>query len=143
MARPNRPASEHAPPVPIPDRPLDPPGELPVVAVRAPGNHPFVYRKMVIGPAGQPRPVDGDLVRVVDRDRLPIGFGLWNSRSQITLRLLTTGVTPPGLDFWRERLTRAVALRRDALGLDATTNAYRVVHAEGDGLSGLIVDRLR
>ena len=27
------------------------------------------------------------------------------------------------------------------LGLDATTNAYRVIHAEGDGLSGLIVDR--
>ncbi len=141
MSRRFRPEGETAPTVPVPDRPLEPTGELPVVAVRAPGNHPFVYRKMVIGPAGVVRPRDGDLVRVVDRDRFPIGFGFWNSRSQITLRLLSPGVTPPGLDFWKERLTRAVSLRRDALGLDATTNAYRVVHAEGDGLSGLIVDR--
>ena len=50
----------------MPDRPLDPAGELPVVAIRAAGNHPFIYRKMVIGPVGGVRPVDGDLVRVVE-----------------------------------------------------------------------------
>jgi 23S rRNA (cytosine1962-C5)-methyltransferase len=125
----------------MPDRPLEPPGALPVVAVRAAGHHPFVYRKMVIGPAGSVRPSDGDLVRVVDRDSLPIGFGLWNGRSQICLRLLSTSIEPPGQDFWDRRIGQAVALRRDVLGLDEVTNAYRVVHAEGDGLSGLIVDR--
>ncbi len=141
MPRPPRPSPAIAPTVPVPDRPLEASGELPVVAVRAPGNHPFVYRKMVIGPIGSVRPADGDLVRVVDRENLPIGFGLWNSRSQITLRLLAHGVNAPGLDFWRERIARAVTLRRETLRLDATSNAYRVVHAEGDGLSGLIVDR--
>jgi 23S rRNA (cytosine1962-C5)-methyltransferase len=125
----------------MPDRPLDPGAELPVVAVRAAGHHPFVYRKMVIGPVGGVRPSDGDLVRVVDRDHLPIGFGLWNGRSQISLRLLATGVEPPGREFWERRVDRAVALRREVLGLEEVTNAYRVVHAEGDGLSGLIVDR--
>jgi 23S rRNA (cytosine1962-C5)-methyltransferase len=40
-----------------------------------------------------------------------------------------------------ERLAGAVDLRRTFLGLDATTDAYRVVHSEGDGLPGLIVDR--
>jgi 23S rRNA (cytosine1962-C5)-methyltransferase len=140
MARRPRPEIEPAPP-PVPDRPLEPSGELPTVAVRAAGNHPFVYRKMVIGPVGAVRPSDGDLVRVVDRDLLPIGFGLWNGRSQITLRLLVPGLTPPGPDFWRERIARAVSLRRDVLGLDATTTAYRAVHSEGDGLSGLVVDR--
>jgi 23S rRNA (cytosine1962-C5)-methyltransferase len=124
----------------MPDRPLDPGGELPIVAVRAAGNHPFIYRKMVIGAVG-PRASDGDLVRVVDRDHLPIGFGLWNSRSQISLRLLSTGVEPPGRDFWDRRIERAVVLRRQLLGLEEVTNAYRVLHAEGDGLSGLIVDR--
>ena len=125
----------------MPDRPLATAGELPIVAIRAAGNHPFVYRKMVIGPVGAVRPSDGDLVRVVDRDRLPLGFGLWNARSQISLRILKPGVEPPGLEFWEQRIDRAVALRREMLGLDEVTTAYRVVHAEGDGLSGLIVDR--
>jgi 23S rRNA (cytosine1962-C5)-methyltransferase len=140
MARRPRPAPEISPP-PVPDRPLEPPGDLPTVAVRAAGNHPFVYRKMVVGPVGPVRPSDGDLVRVVDRDHLPLGFGLWNGRSQITVRLLSAGLTPPGLDFWRDRIARAAALRREVLDLDATTSAYRAVHAEGDGLSGLVVDR--
>jgi 23S rRNA (cytosine1962-C5)-methyltransferase len=125
----------------MPDRSLDPSGDLPVVAIRSAGNHPFVYRKMVIGPVGGLRPNDGDLVRVVDRDQFPVGFGLWNSRSQISLRLIATGVDLPGRDFWDRRVERAVALRCGMLGLDDVTNAYRVVNSEGDGLSGLIVDR--
>jgi len=141
MARRPQPAPEPPPPNPVPDRPLEPPDALPTVAVRAPGNHPFVYRKMVVGPVGGVRPSDGDLVRVVDRETMPLGFGFWNSRSQITLRLLTHAISPPGTEFWRERIARAVGLRREALGLDESTNAYRVLHAEGDGLSGLIVDR--
>ncbi len=128
--------------MPVPDRPLDENGELPTVAIRAPGHHPFVFKKMIAGPVGSIRPRDGDLVRVVDaRDGLPIGFGLCNSRSQIALRLLSRGNEPPGTDFWRERIDEAVALRREVLGLDEITDAYRVLHAEGDGLSGLIVDR--
>jgi 23S rRNA (cytosine1962-C5)-methyltransferase len=125
----------------MPDRPLEPAGELPVIAVRAAGHHPYIYRKMVIGPAGTVRPSDGDLVRVVDRDQVPIGFGLWNSRSQISLRLLAAGAEPPGREFWIGRIERAIALRHEMLGLEQLTSAYRVVHAEGDGLSGLIVDR--
>jgi 23S rRNA (cytosine1962-C5)-methyltransferase len=96
---------------------------------------------MVIGPTGPPRPSDGDLVRVVDRDRLPIGFGLWNGRSQINLRILSRDLSPPGPEFWRDQINQAVARRREVLGLDAVTTAYRVIHAEGDGLSGLVVDR--
>ena len=125
----------------VPDRSLDPPGDVPTMAVSAAGNHPFIFKKMVIGAVGSARPMDGDLVRIVDRDHFPLGFGLWNGRSQIALRLLTPGTIAPGRDFWASRIERAVALRRDVLGLDAQSNAYRVVHAEGDGLSGLIVDR--
>ncbi len=138
---PRPPAGLTPPPNPLPDRSLEPQRDLPIVAVRAAGDRPFVYRKMVIGPTGPARPGDGDLVRVVDRDNIPLGFGLWNSRSQITVRMIAPGVTTPGLEFWKERIGRAVALRRTMLGLDAVSNAYRVVHAEGDGLSGLIVDR--
>jgi 23S rRNA (cytosine1962-C5)-methyltransferase len=141
MPRAPRPLAPKAPAVSLPDRPLEPPGELPIVAIRSAGHHPFVYRKMVVGPAGPVRPSDGDLVRIVDRDNLPLGFGLWNSRSQISLRMLAPGIDPPGRDFWARRADRAVALRRETLGLDEAANAYRVVHAEGDGLSGLVIDR--
>jgi 23S rRNA (cytosine1962-C5)-methyltransferase len=127
--------------VEMPDRSLDAPSSPPTVAVRSSGHHPFVYRKMVVGPVGPVRPRDGDLVRVVDRDGLPIGHGLWNTRSQINLRILSTGSVVPGPEFWAERLDRAIALRRDLLKLDEVTDAYRVVHAEADGLSGLILDR--
>ncbi len=125
----------------IPRRSLDAPESPPTVSVRSAGHHPFVYRKMVIGPVGPVRPRDGDMVRVVDRDGLPIGFGLWNARSQINLRMLCQGVEAPGPAFWEGRLDRAIALRRDLLKLEDSTDAYRVVHAEADGLSGLILDR--
>jgi 23S rRNA (cytosine1962-C5)-methyltransferase len=85
--------------------------------------------------------VEGDLVRVVDRDGQPIGWALWNSRSQIALRILSRDDAPPGEPFWEGRLDAAVALRRDLLRVESETDAYRVLHAEGDGLSGLIVDR--
>ncbi len=79
MARPARPRSTRKPsdkggPSDVPDRPLDPAGELPTVAIRTPGHHPFVYKKMVAGPVGPLRPSDGDLVRVLDRDGFPVGF---------------------------------------------------------------------
>lgn len=101
---------------------------------------------MIIGPRpGTPRPSDGDLVRVVDRDDQALGFGLWNQRSQIAVRLLTQArihdQPPPGVEFWQRRLQDAIALRRDVLKLEENTNAYRLIHAEGDGITGLVVDR--
>src|SRR3954463_5826781 len=101
MARPPRSPVENPAETPIPARTLEPPAERPVVAIRSAGHHPFVYRKMVAGPVGGPRLSNGDLVRVVDRDGGPIGFGRWNGRSQIALRILAPGEEPPGLDFWR------------------------------------------
>jgi 23S rRNA (cytosine1962-C5)-methyltransferase len=139
MSRPPRSYAEV--PSEVPNRPLEPDDPLPTVAARTAGYHPFVYKKMVLGPAGSPRPRDGDLVRVIDRDGLPLGFALWNGRSQIALRLLNSGLEPPDRRFWDTKIEDAVRLRREVLGLDKVTDAYRVLHAEGDGLSGLIVDR--
>jgi 23S rRNA (cytosine1962-C5)-methyltransferase len=135
------PRSHASEPFQVPDRSLAPDVPLPIVAARTGGQHPFVYKKMVIGPAGSPRPRDGDLVKVIDRDGLPIGFALWNSRSQIALRFISLGHEPPNEAFWEARIDSAIRLRRETLNLDAQTNAYRVLHAEGDGVSGLIVDR--
>ncbi len=138
-----RPRTRNAPsgPQTIPDRSLDPSVPLPVVAIRTPGMHPFIFRKMIDGVKGPLVANPGDLVQIVDRDGGPLGYGLWNPRSQISLRLLSREPAAPGTEFWTRRIDQAAALRVDTLGLDQETNAYRVIHAEGDGLSGLIVDR--
>ena len=141
MARPRHPRATVDSSPRVPDRSLTPEESLPTVAIRAAGTHQFVYRKMVEGPVGAAAPNHGDLVRVVDRDRVHLGFALWNGRSQISLRFLSRASEPPGPEFWSRRIEEAAALRSTVLNLDRDTNAYRVVHAEGDGLSGLVVDR--
>ena len=145
MTRPQRPRAAVGtgpePPPRMPDRSLTPDATLPTMAIRSAGNHTFVYRKMVEGPVGAAAPNHGDLVRVVDRENQQLGYALWNGRSQISLRFLSRRAEAPGREFWERRIEEAVSLRTSLLGLDRETDAYRVVHAEGDGLSGLIVDR--
>jgi 23S rRNA (cytosine1962-C5)-methyltransferase len=89
-----------------------------------------------VDPAARP----GDVVNVYDKTGALFGRGLFNGRSRIVLRMLTPDDTPIDDAFWRRRLEQAVDLRRQ-LNLDAITDAYRLVHAEGDELSGLIVER--
>ena len=115
---------------------------IPTVAVRSAFLHPLVFKKMVAGPLGPNRPQPGDIVRVVDRDQeQPLGYALWNPRSQIALRRLSDLSTVPDEAFWERRLLDAVKLRTSLLNLDKQGDAYRLIHAEGDGLTGLIVDR--
>jgi 23S rRNA (cytosine1962-C5)-methyltransferase len=103
--------------------------------------HPWVYRKMLERPAeGGAR--DGDAVEIYDRRGAFIGRGFYNGRSQIALRVLDWGGRGAPLDFafFRDRVERAVAIRREVLDLEQRTNAYRAVNSEGDGLSGVVVD---
>jgi 23S rRNA (cytosine1962-C5)-methyltransferase len=143
MSGPPRSRSKAAPAAPqaIPDRSLDPDVPLPMVAIRTPGVHPFIFRKMIDGVRGPLVANPGDLVQVADRGGRPLGYGLWNPRSQISLRLLSRAPEAPGTEFWVRKIDQAASLRLNTLGLEQETNAYRVIHAEGDGLSGLIVDR--
>jgi 23S rRNA (cytosine1962-C5)-methyltransferase len=84
----------------------------------------------------------GSVVDIIDREERWVGRGFYNRHSRIALRVLTSDPAE-SIDesFFARRLDQAVRLRRDGLGLDALTDAYRLVHSEGDGLSGLVVDR--
>ena len=116
------------------------PTELPRVKLRSASPGPYVFKRMLgqVDPKARP----GDLVAVYDKLDAPYGVGLYNPKSQIAVRMLARGRTDFSADtFFEERITEAVSLRRDFLKLDATTDAYRVVYGEGDGLSGLVVDR--
>ena len=118
------------------------PDALPLVhlrnAWRSP--HPWIFQKLVQKPAQRPKP--GSLVDVVGEDGAWIGRGFYNGHSRIALRLLEKDPqVPVDAGWFAAKIATAVALRRDLLGLDGTTDAWRVVHSEGDGLSGLVVDR--
>jgi 23S rRNA (cytosine1962-C5)-methyltransferase len=103
-------------------------------------SHPWVFQKMVEKPATRLPP--GSVVDVLDRDCQWVGRGFYNGHSRIALRVLTADPSEPiDAAFFARRIGRAVSLRRDWLNFNAVTDAYRVVHSEGDELSGLVVDR--
>jgi 23S rRNA (cytosine1962-C5)-methyltransferase len=56
--------------------------------------------------------------------------------------MLSHGAEVPDEAWWRKRFEDAVKLRREILKLDDASDAYRLIHAEGDGLSGLMIDKL-
>ena len=103
-------------------------------------NHPWIFQKMVEKP--DPRPKPGSVVDIIDRNGDFGGRGFYNGHSRIALRVLTQN-PDEAVDeaFFARKISEAVSLRRDVLKLDAVTDAYRVIHSEGDGLSGLVVDR--
>jgi 23S rRNA (cytosine1962-C5)-methyltransferase len=103
-------------------------------------SHPWIFQKMVEKPAVRLPP--GTVVDIIDRDGQWAGRGFYNGHSRIALRVLTSDAAEAiNGDFFARRIAQAVALRRDCLTLDEVTDAYRLVHSEGDGLSGLVVDR--
>jgi 23S rRNA (cytosine1962-C5)-methyltransferase len=98
--------------------------------------HLWVYRGEIARVVGEAD--DGDAVTVQDAAGRHLGVGFLNTRSLITVRLLTTSDRDLDQAFFRERLERAAAFRRDVV---AGTTAYRLVFGESDLLPGLIVDR--
>jgi 23S rRNA (cytosine1962-C5)-methyltransferase len=97
--------------------------------------HPWIFRSDVVerpdGPAG--------VVPVRARNGRALGEALWSPTSEISLRMLTRPGAPPiDAQWWRERITEAIARRS---GLADQSSAVRLVHGEADGLPSLIVDR--
>jgi 23S rRNA (cytosine1962-C5)-methyltransferase len=111
---------------------------LSVVHLKTPTGHPIVYRKRIDRVEGSPKP--GEYVAVLHEGELQ-GFGIYNSRSELALRIVRWGAEPPDDAFWTETLSQALSLRRDLLKIEEVTNAYRLIHAEGDAVSGLVADR--
>jgi len=103
-------------------------------------SHPWIFQKLVARP--EPKPKPGSLVDVINVEGQWIGRGFYNGHSRIAVRILETDPSVPIDAGWFSRkIAAAVSLRRELLRLDEVSDAWRVVHAEGDGLSGLVVDR--
>jgi 23S rRNA (cytosine1962-C5)-methyltransferase len=108
------------------------PGE----ADRIVAGHPWIYHTEILRLTA---PVaDGELVQVKDHRQRLIGTGFFNSKSKINVRVLSPERVEVNEKFFEERIRAALAVRQKHLP-DATS--FRVVNAESDFLSGLIVDK--
>ena len=102
--------------------------------------HPWVFAQAIEEVDGAPGA--GDVVSVVDARGQVIGRGFWSPKSAIPVRILSRD-PDEALDaaFLARRIETAAAWRKELVELpSAETTGYRLVHAEGDGLAGLIVD---
>jgi len=108
------------------------PGE----AERVVAGHPWIYQSSIqrlTEPAA-----DGEVVQVKDSSRRLLGVGFFNSQSKIHVRLLAPELVEINEAFFAARIRAALAVRQRHL---PGAGSFRVVNAESDQLSGLIVDK--
>jgi len=102
--------------------------------------HPWIFQRLVDKPPTRPK--SGQIVDVFGIDGDFIGRGFYNGPPRVALRMLGTDpAIAVDADWFARKIAAAVSLRRDVLRLDEVSDAWRVVHSEGDGISGLVVDR--
>jgi 23S rRNA (cytosine1962-C5)-methyltransferase len=108
------------------------PGE----ADRIVAGHPWVYAGEILRVTA---PItDGELVQVKDHRTRLLGVGFFNSKSKIHVRILASERVDVNEKFFEERILAALAVRQKHL---PSATSFRVVNAESDFLSGLIVDK--
>jgi 23S rRNA (cytosine1962-C5)-methyltransferase len=100
--------------------------------------HPWLFSGAIAW--ADPSLSPGAIAAAVTSDGKPLGLGLFNAKSDIAFRLLTSDVSA-AIDraFWKRRIQSALALRQRIIPPE--TNAYRLLNAEGDGVPGLVADR--
>lgn len=117
------------------------------VYIAKPTTHPNVFRKRIKRIQGKPEA--GAWVRVFANqsddegqdDWAILGYGWYNPKSEIAVRLVRWSEEIPDHQFWCELVDRAVSLRETVLDLPSSTDCFRLIHAEADGIPGLVVDK--
>jgi len=97
--------------------------------------HPWIFRSEIGRTEGEP--VDGGTVQILDAKGKFLGSGIYNSRSQITVRRYSTKLQELDRDFLGAALDAAFAFRKRL----PARPAQRLFWSESDGLPGLIIDR--
>jgi 23S rRNA (cytosine1962-C5)-methyltransferase len=100
--------------------------------------HPWVFSGAIGKPEGNPE--EGDPVNVYSTDGEFLAMGHCQIGS-IAVRILSFEEVIPDFNFWKMKIERAWNLRKSSgITERAETNVFRLVHAEGDGMPGLIID---
>lgn len=99
--------------------------------------HPWVFSGAIQSLTGEVK--DGQWVEVADAGGKVLGYGHYQ-KGTITVRMISFGAVPPGDSIYRAKVQSAFRQRQNSKVLNQFTNAFRLIHGEGDGLPGLIVD---
>ena len=102
------------------------------------GGNPWIFSQ-AIDRIEPPAPEPGALVTVHDAAGAILGLGYCNPATTIAIRMIAWGEAPPIEELIAQRLKGALELRRRFIRDD--TDSYRLVNSDGDGLSGVVVDR--
>ena len=105
--------------------------------------HPWVFPKAILRQRGKFH--TGELVEVLDFNENPIGVGIYNEHSLYRVRVLAyafEALDTSSIDnLVKHRLRQALLIRQNLNLPNPSTSAYRLFNSEGDGLSGLTIDR--
>src|SRR5439155_1450375 len=108
------------------------------LARRLRAGHPWVYKRAIERPPSGLQA--GSIVDIVAGGKF-VARGYYDPWSAVRVRVLTRDPAEAiGPLFWRRRIARAVALRRTLTPFEGETDCARLVHGEGDGLPGVVVD---
>ncbi|MDQ3143027.1 MAG: class I SAM-dependent rRNA methyltransferase [Bacteroidota bacterium] len=100
--------------------------------------HPWIFSGAISKKSEQLS--DGDLVSVFSKNLVYLGFGHYHDGS-ISVRMLSIGPENYAHEFWNQKMSLAWSLRKNLnLVGNVSTDCFRWIHGEGDGLSGLIID---
>ena len=108
------------------------PGE----ADRVVAGHPWIYHGSILRTTAQAG--DGEMVQVKDHRQRLLGVGFYNSKSKINVRVLAPERVEVDQSFFDARIAAALAVRQRHL---PNATSFRVVNAESDFLTGLIIDK--
>ncbi len=101
--------------------------------------HPWIFSGAIKKIKGV-EPQEGDVVEVFDNKDNFLALGHYQIGS-ITVRIFSFEDIEPDYNFWFNKILSAFNLRNTMhLAESENTNVYRLIHAEGDGIPGLIVD---
>ncbi len=106
--------------------------------------HPWIFSgaiKRIVNEQGMSVAVtDGEVVAVYDNKQQFLAIGQYHNNS-IAVRIISFDEVAIDQEFWNKKIADAFAHRTSVeLTNSNNTNVYRLIHAEGDGLPGLIID---
>lgn len=100
--------------------------------------HPWIFSGAI---EKRPKASEGDIIEVKDCFNNVLGYGFYSERSQISCRMFDWNSSASdfsSVSYWEQKIKHALSLRSSVVPAD--TNCYRLLHAEGDFLPGIIAD---